>query len=227
MSNLRLSDDDYVGRVASARDVMVNTIISRYANRELSIEEIKGLMKYNKNARSNKLDKFIQLKAKEAGYDWALNESASSTSSNIETQNLAKKLDDLAQQAAKYDKFSKARIAIEDERAKVWADFRRRIMTGLAGVKVRPGLATEDHGMGFSHNVSVPGDENTMNKSTIGYLKEYNDPETRVKSISTPDVDRSTKLLYQYAKSGQISYDEFEDLLAHFISIIVKNYARR
>jgi hypothetical protein len=89
------------------------------------------------------------------------------------------------------------------------------------------GLATEDHGMGFSHNVSVPGDENTMNKSTIGNLKEYNDPESRMKSISTPDIDRSTKLLYQYTKSGLISYDEFEDLLANFISIIVKHHAKK
>jgi hypothetical protein len=30
----------------------------------------------------------------------------------------------------------------------------------------------EDHGLGFSHNVSVPGDENTMNRSTITPLKE-------------------------------------------------------
>lgn len=220
MSNLGLSDDDYVGRVAGARDIMVNTIISRYLNRELSREEIEGLMKYNTNARSNKLNKFIQLKAKEAGYEWAVNESASSTSSNLETQNLAKKLDALSREAQKFDQFSKARIAIEDERAKVWAIFRRRVMSGLAGV------TTEDHGMGFSHNVSVPGDENTMNKSTIGYLKEYNDPAARIKSISTPDIDRSTKLLYQYAKSGQISYDEFEDLLAHFISIIVKTHVK-
>jgi len=30
----------------------------------------------------------------------------------------------------------------------------------------------EDHGMGYSHNVSVPGDENTMNKPTVGPLFE-------------------------------------------------------
>ena len=30
----------------------------------------------------------------------------------------------------------------------------------------------EDHGMGFGHNVSIPGDENTMNRSTITPLEE-------------------------------------------------------
>jgi len=30
----------------------------------------------------------------------------------------------------------------------------------------------DDHGLGYSHNVSVPGDENTMNRSTITPLEE-------------------------------------------------------
>ena len=30
----------------------------------------------------------------------------------------------------------------------------------------------EDHGMGYGHNVSIPGDENTMNRSTITPLEE-------------------------------------------------------
>ena len=146
---------------------------------------------------------------------------------NIETKNLAKKLDLLSQQAAKYDKFSKARIAIEDERSKVWAQFRQKIMSGLmkgnTGNNRNPelNLTSEDHGLGYSHNVSVPEDQNTMNKPTINYLNEYSTPEDRSKSISTSDIDRSTKLLYQYVKSGQITYNEFEDLLAHFVSIII------
>ncbi len=33
----------------------------------------------------------------------------------------------------------------------------------------------EDHGLGYSHNVSLPGDENTMNKSTIKPFVEIRD----------------------------------------------------
>lgn len=83
----------------------------------------------------------------------------------------------------------------------------------------------EDHGMGYSHNVSVPGDENTMNKPTIGPLYEYEKPETRKMAVQSGDTDRSLKMIFQWTRMGQISYEEYEDLLVelfHKVSSKIK-----
>ena len=58
-----------------------------------------------------------------------------------------------------------------------------------------------------------------MNKSI---LKEYDDPQTRLKVIQTGDVDRSIKLLFQWIKTSQIDYNEFEDLLVELIYKTIK-----
>ena len=73
---------------------------------------------------------------------------------------LGHRLDQLDNEARKYNRLSQERVAIEDERMKVWTRF-RVLYEKLKGIR-------EDHGMGYGHNVSTPGDQNTMNKPTVG-----------------------------------------------------------
>lgn len=79
----------------------------------------------------------------------------------------------------------------------------------------------EDHGMGCSHNVSIPGDENTMNKPTVGPLYEYEKPEARKMAVQSGDTDRALKMIFQWTRMGQITYDEYEDLLVELVHKII------
>jgi len=128
---------------------------------------------------------------------------------------LGHRLDQLDNEARKYNRLSQERVAIEDERMKVWTRF-RVLYEKLKGIR-------EDHGMGYGHNVSTPGDQNTMNKPTVGPLYEYEKPETRKSAVQSRDTDDALKLIFQLVKTGAIKYDEFEDLLVELIHKVMSH----
>lgn len=51
----------------------------------------------------------------------------------------------------------------------------------------------------------------------IGPLQEYHDPKSRTRAVVEHNEDKGLKLIYQWAKSGQIEFEEFEDLLAEIV----------
>lgn len=128
-----------------------------------------------------------------------------SVKAQVDAAKLAQKYDELDKKARRLNLMSKERAALEDERMKVWWELRK--------ILKQKGLS-EDHGLGFSHNVSIPQDQNTMNKSTI---KEYNDPNSRARAIESSNFDRGIALLYKWAESGVIDFKEFRFLLTHFV----------
>lgn len=66
-------------------------------------------------------------------------------------------------EAKKYGLWTKERVEVEDEKMKLWWQMRK-----LMGLPNTNGKQNEEHGLGYSHNVSSPEDNNTMNKPTIG-----------------------------------------------------------
>lgn len=112
---------------------------------------------------------------------------------DIETYRLGQRLDNLNKQAPRFDRFSKERVAIEDERTKVWSQFRNRIQTRLGA------------------------------QSTTEVLKEYKDPQIRLKAVQKVDIDRALKMIFQWSRMGQIEYNEFEELVAEFVAKVHKH----
>jgi DNA-directed RNA polymerase subunit RPC12/RpoP len=130
---------------------------------------------------------------------------------------LGRKLDEIDREATKYHRLSQERVALEDERSKVWVEF-RQLYEKIKGTKVS-GIHKEDHGLGFSHNFSTPVDQNTMDKSTI---KEQNSPEERRRQLNTSQPNKAVKMLFDWIKSNKIEYVEFEDLLADIVAKVCK-----
>jgi len=132
-----------------------------------------------------------------------------STDTSIKAQTdmakLAQQYDELDKKARKLQIFTPERAKLEDERMKIWWELRKLLK--------QKGLE-EDHGLGFSHNVSIPQDQDTMNKPTI---KEYNDPNARARAINAADFERGAALLYKWSEGGQLDFKEFRFLLQHFI----------
>ena len=117
---------------------------------------------------------------------------------DIETYKLGQRLDDLDKQARRFDIFSKERAQIEDTRTQLWHDFRKRIQSKLGG----------------------------QSSPTSAPLNEYKDPATRLQAINKTDPDRAIKMIFQWTRTGVISYEEFDELIAQFFSRIYKTHLK-